>query len=152
NDRAVRWSGEIFIAEAGTYNFKDGIDQSARLIIDGQTVISDNAWTDFNGTGGNGSDISPVTFATAGWKHIEFIMSENCCGSQSALYWDYDPVLGLNANADFPAGDDDPAGLGALIPTDFVRSGALIPEPSTFVLAALGLLGIVGLRRRQRQR
>ncbi|MCH8043377.1 MAG: tandem-95 repeat protein, partial [Planctomycetes bacterium] len=123
SSRAVRWSGEILIPEPGTYNFKDGVDQSTRLIIDGQTIISDSLWTTFNGTGGQGSDISPATFATAGWKHIEFIMSETSSGVQSALYWDYDPLLGLNQNTAFPATDNAPAGLGALIPTQFVRTG-----------------------------
>ncbi|MCH8921556.1 MAG: hypothetical protein IIA67_00230 [Planctomycetes bacterium] len=121
--RAVRWSGEILIPEPGTYSFKDGIDQVARLVIDGQTIIADTQWTGFNGTGGEGSDISRIAFATAGWKPIEFMMLEVCCGVYSALYWDYDPVLGLNQNAAFPATDNAPAGLGALIPTQFVRTG-----------------------------
>jgi len=215
-NRTVRYTGEIFIPEDGTYNFKDGVDQTTRLIIDGQTIIADSQWTEFDGNGGDngGSPISPATFDVADggeWLDFEFVMSESCCGNAAALYWDYDAANGgLGANTDFPSVFTDPAGLGALVPPENFRAttyellasltgtgevggvdfdeafmdalgntlsiplgqptrvrllvdgrvavdtmvtagaGQVVPEPSTFALAALGLLGLVGWRRRRK--
>lgn len=149
-NRAVRWTGQIFIPESGTYNFKDGIDQTTRLRIGGQEIIADSLWAGFDGSGGDngGSAINQGTFnvkAGGEWLDFEFFMSEGCCGDQSSLYWDYDQTNGLNANPDFPAVFTDPAGTGALIPGSQFRTEAeadVVPEPAT--LAIWSLLGLVG--------
>jgi hypothetical protein len=134
-DRTVRWTGQVFIPEDGTYNFKDGIDQTTRLRIGGQEIIADGQWTDFNASGGDngGSAISPAMFDVADggeWLDFEFVMSESCCGNHSALYWDFlpadpnDPTAGgtLGGNSAFPGVFTDAAGVDALIPGGFFRS------------------------------
>jgi hypothetical protein len=158
--RAVRWTGEINLPEAGTYNFVEGIDQNALLIIDDITLIDDGDWTQFNATGGNeAGTVGTITITTPGWYSFLFAMSESGGSNHSALYWDYDPDAagsGLNANADFPtiSGPNglatSAAGTGALIPTAYVRTN-VVPEPSTFALAAFGLIGLIGFGRRRKR-
>ena len=111
----VDLQGEIFIPEAGTYKFKDGVDDYTYLQIDGETLIDDNTWTGIDGTANGGSPIVEKTFASAGWKSFRFQMAEGGGGDAGALYWDYN-------NGAFPASNTDPAGLEALVPADNFRT------------------------------
>jgi MYXO-CTERM domain-containing protein len=89
---SVRTRGQIFIPEAGTYRFKDGVDDYALLAIDGEVLIDDNGWTSGDGgnTGSSGSVAVSKTFAESGWYDIEFRMSEGGGGDVATLAWDYD--------------------------------------------------------------
>ncbi len=123
--RTVRFSGEIFIPESGTYLFKDGVDQTTRLIIDGQTIIADSDWSNFDGAGGGGggSLIQSATFTVAPggeWLPFEFAMSEDCCGDHAALYWDY-----FDTDNNFPTARSQAANLNDLVPPSQFRSVAL---------------------------
>ncbi|MCA9217543.1 MAG: PEP-CTERM sorting domain-containing protein, partial [Planctomycetales bacterium] len=107
--------GQIFIPEAGTYQFKDGIDDYTYLEIDGEVLIDDNNWTGISGVDNGGSPIVSKEFAEAGWKDFTFQMAEGGGGDAGVLYWDYN-------NDGFPAGQTDPAGLQAIIPAENFRS------------------------------
>ena len=107
--------GQIFIPEAGTYKFKDGVDDYTYLVIDGDVLLDDNNWTGPTGSDNGGSPIVEKTFDEAGWYDFTFRMAEGGGGDAGTLYWDYN-------NADFPAGQTDPAGTGALIPAENFRS------------------------------
>jgi len=120
--RTVRYTGQIYIPETGEYKFKDGVDQTTRLIIDGQTVIADSQWAGFDGSGGDGggSLIQTATFSVASggeWLPFEFVMSENCCGTQASLYWDYNDL-----DDSFPTARNVPASLNDLIAPEYFRT------------------------------
>ena len=123
--RTVQFTGQIFIPESGVYQFKDGVDQTTRLIIDGQTIIADSQWSGFDGSGGDGggSLIQTATFVVdpgGEWLDFEFAMSESCCGDHAALYWDY-----LDGDGNFPTARNEAANINDLVPPDYFRSVAL---------------------------
>ena len=88
----ARAQGEIFL-KAGTYKFRDGADDYARLVVNGEKLIDDNSWTGLSGTdNGNGgvapgSEV-PVTVAADGWYSIDFDFAEGGGGDNWRLYWD----------------------------------------------------------------
>lgn len=108
-DYSVDLKGQIFIPEAGTYKFKDGVDDYTYLAIDGQPLIDDNNWTGPNGSDNGGSPIVEKTFDQAGWYDFTFRMAEGGGGDSGTLYWNY------NNNA-FPATNAAAAGTDALVP------------------------------------
>jgi hypothetical protein len=118
---SVDASGQIFIPEAGTYKFKDGVDDYTYLNIDGDTLIDDNNWTGPNGSDNGGSPIVEKSFAAAGWYDFTFRMAEGGGGDAGVLYWDHN-------NTDFPASQTAAAGLGALIPAENFRHRTFIVE------------------------
>ncbi len=122
-DYSVDAVGQIFIPEAGTYKFKDGVDDYTYLLIDGQVLIDDNNWTGPNGSDNGGSPIVEKTFDEAGWYDFTFRMAEGGGGDAGTLYWDYN-------NSEFPAANTDPAGTGALIPAENFRSVAYAVDAS----------------------
>jgi hypothetical protein len=111
---SVDVQGQLFIPEAGTYKFKDGVDDYTYLAINGDVLIDDNNWTGPNGSDNGGSPIVEKTFDAPGWVDITFRMAEGGGGDAGTLYWDYN-------NTDFPATQTAPAGTGALIPAENFR-------------------------------
>ena len=89
---SARAAGEVYL-KAGTYKFRDGNDDYARLVVNGQTLIDDNAWTGIagteNGNGGvtPGSEV-PLAIASDGWYAVEFNMAEGGGGDNWRLFWD----------------------------------------------------------------
>ncbi len=118
---SVDATGQIFIPEAGTYKFKDGVDDYTYLNIDGDVLLDDNNWTGPTGSDNGGSPIVEKTFDEAGWYDFTFRMAEGGGGDAGTLYWDYN-------NSEFPAAQTDAAGVGALIPADNFRSVAYAVE------------------------
>jgi hypothetical protein len=114
-DYSVDARGQIFIPEAGTYKFKDGVDDYTFLQIAGETLIDDNNWTGPNGSDNGGSPIVSKTFDQAGWYDFTFRMAEGGGGDAGTLYWDYN-------NSAFPATQTTPAGTDALVPAANFRS------------------------------
>jgi hypothetical protein len=106
---SVDIQGELFIPQAGTYKFKDGVDDYTYLSIDGTVLIDDNNWTGPNGSDNGGSPIVQKTFDAPGWYGIVFRMAEGGGGDAGTLYWDYN-------NSAFPATQSAAAGTDALIP------------------------------------
>lgn len=108
-DYSVDLQGQIFIPEAGTYKFKDGVDDYTYLEIDGQPLIDDNNWTGPNGSDNGGSPIVEKTFDQAGWYDFTFRMAEGGGGDAGTLYWNYN-------NSAFPDANAVAAGTDALVP------------------------------------
>ncbi len=92
NNYAVRARGQIYIPEAGTYNFRDGNDDYAMYAIDGEVLVDDNDWSSINGGSGAGAGtaIGTKTFSEAGWYDIEYRFNEQGGGDPAFLAWDYD--------------------------------------------------------------
>jgi PA14 domain len=125
----VQMVGEIFLPEAGTYRFKDGVDDYTYLAINGQVLVDDNNWTsadgssgDVNAVGGVGSPIVSFNAGAAGWYVFEMRSQEGGGGDNTALYWDYDAFdsdtdgVKLGDNAAFGQTKPSPSGPGALVP------------------------------------
>ncbi len=127
-NRVVHWTGEVFIPESGNYRFVAGTDQSLQITIGGNIVVNDGSWT--NATGNSpANQIHGANFTVAPggeWLSFDALFAETGGSDHNALYWDYDQVLGLGGNADFPAGNPgdnvpSPLGPGALIPLSQFR-------------------------------
>ena len=112
---SVDLTGEIFIPEPGTYQFKDGVDDYTLLEIDGETLIDDNAWTSPDGTSNGGSPIVSKEFSESGWVSFHMQTAEGGGGDAGVLYWDYD-------NDGFPAANGDAAGMQAIVPSENFRA------------------------------
>ena len=96
----VWMSGEINLP-AGDFKMRHGVDDYKYLAIDlggngtagdepGEVLYDDNAWVNWDGTRGQTDQVKVAggTNPTAGWKKIEFIMSEGGGGDAGTLYWD----------------------------------------------------------------
>lgn len=112
---SVDLQGQIYIPASGTYKFKDGVDDYTFLAIDGETLVSDNAWTSPDGSANGGSPIVEKTFDSEGWYDFHMQTAEGGGGDAGVLYWDYD-------NDDFPTNIGDAAGTGAIVPAENFRT------------------------------
>jgi hypothetical protein len=93
---SLRFTGEVFIPQ-GTVNFRDHNDDYAGLIIDGKSLISDNDWTSWDGTGNTKGGVAtfnnPLGDETHGgqkghWYSLDFRMAEGGGGDSARLLWD----------------------------------------------------------------
>jgi len=121
----VHMRGQIFIGDDASRNniesvlFKDGIDDFTYLNIDGQTIINDNGWTNYEGTANGGSPIATLNTSDAKyndgeWVSFEMIMSEGGGGDAGVLYWNQNGGPGVGAG--FPATQTAPATTAAIVP------------------------------------
>jgi hypothetical protein len=126
---SVQWQGEIFIPK-GSINFRDGNDDYAKLVIDGNTLIDDNTWTSWDGTqnGGGGvgtfdatkSDVT-VDGLKGGWYPITFRGAEGGGGDNFRLVWDATDK-GISAPDDVAFANPDTAGEFFTVGSEFFRS------------------------------
>lgn len=89
---SARAVGEIYLAK-GSYTFRDGNDDYARLVVNGQTLFNDDSWTNFAGAANNFGGVAPgsetpLSITTDGWYPIEFNMAEAGGGDNWRLLWD----------------------------------------------------------------
>jgi len=148
NDFVSKFTGFIEVPADGVYQFRTNTDDNAELIIGGAdftlvssgnegatTVAGDTATADF--LTGN-TNMVVETFLTEGTHPFEFIQVERGGGANASLM-----VMG--------AGGFEPLGMTAAGVVQGEAGLELVPEPSTFVLAGLGVLGLafVGYRRRR---
>jgi len=155
------------VVDGGTFNeFNFGIKDSA-----GNTLYSRILW---NGSGGSGSsrfDIFHNTTSLAGWWQGD-IRPLNTAGKRWALEWDgstasvtlYDSAgisEGTFVSAEFTGPFDNsgslffqfntPPGVATAEASISMDSFGVIPEPSTAMLVATGLLGLLACARRRRK-
>ena len=130
-------TGEIFLPEAGSYRFLDGVDDYAALGIDldrdgfvdnDELLIDDDNWTDptrFRNDGGHESESIPVLhvdeIAEGGeWFPIQVVVAERGGADAGVFYWDYDAT-----DSD---GDDIRIGDATGFPTSVSGEGRTIDE------------------------
>ncbi len=115
-------------------NFRIGSDDGFRLVIGGVEVSS------FAGLRVFGFSSSTAEFQSAGVY------------SFSLLYYENMGVTGIEAFSSIPGGPGSgaPTGSVGILPTDILYRTlpTVIPEPSSLLMAGVGILGIVGLRLR----
>ena len=75
----VRWTGDIYANEEGSYQFRTYSDDGARLIVDGDTLI--DAW--YEGAGNAYADVS----LNQGAHELVLEYYENGGGANVSLYW-----------------------------------------------------------------
>lgn len=112
-------------------------------VAGGPTTVVDGG-TSVNAEFGTGNTNAVLeAFIPAGEHFMEFIHWDGCCGSYAEVY-----VGGLAGQDGMLLGSfNEPIDLGRIGGPDVL---ALIPEPSSYVLAALGFAGVVALRRRRK--
>lgn len=153
-DYATRSLGVLQMPADGYVRFHIQSDDGFGLHIDdaqfsilsaagGPTYLAD-AGTSVNADYGTGNTNTVLeAFIPAGEHFMEFIHWDGCCGSYAEVY-----VGGLAGQDGMLLGSfNDPIDLGIIAGPQVL---ALVPEPSSYVLAALGFAGIVALRRRRK--
>jgi hypothetical protein len=156
---SAQWKGEIFIPK-GTINFRDGNDDYAKLVIDGNTLIDDNNWTSWDGTqnggGGVGSFDATKSDATVdglkgGWYPITFRGSEGGGGDNFRLVWDATDK-GISAPDDVAFANPDTAGEFFTVGSEFFRavdpglvSTVIVPLGFNSAQGSIGMAGKNGL-------
>jgi hypothetical protein len=93
----TRHYGQIYAPQPGTntYTFHDHNDDWTVLLIDGQMLINDGEWTNFDGTAGSLGRTGQIDLEQ-GWHDFEFFHSEGSGGDNAVLLWD----LGLGGSYD----------------------------------------------------
>lgn len=124
----TRVTGEIYLA-AGTYFFRDGNDDYARLEINGTELIDDNTWTnwtgDANAFGGVAPGLEiPYNVAADGWYAFEFYQAEGGGGDDIRLFWDkeFGETEGGAMVPSPDAGQDLGGFLNYTVPIEVMRS------------------------------
>jgi hypothetical protein len=115
----------------GTFDFQ---------IVEAGLSESISASDEFAVVGANSIDISGVTGVV--FSVIADQLTWDISGAQLAMIQNYAELDGNSAN-----GFED-----ALVLSGISAQSAVVPEPSTLLLAALGLLGMAGFRRRRANR
>jgi hypothetical protein len=151
DDFASRFQGFIDVTEDGEYVFNFQTDDNAQLTIlgadftlvgsanmeatslseDGQTVFADFL------TGNSNTTVS--TFLAAGKYPFDFIQLERGGGANATLL--------VEASGGFIPLGSVPAGTITMDPGGL----QLVPEPSSLLLAMLGLIGVLASGRRRRR-
>lgn len=114
NAYSTRSQGEIFLNAGQEYRFRDGVDDYALLQLDlnrdgdfddgGETIIDDNSWTNFEGTGHGYGGVAPgdelvVEVEQSAWYPIVFGTAEQSGGDPVRLMWNVDNGLSPDAAA-----------------------------------------------------
>ncbi len=90
DDFAVRWTGYVIPKYPGeVYTFYTRSDDGARLYVDGNSIISTNAWRDMSATTYTSDTVS---FTTCAAKSIVMEYYENGGAAVAQLYWSSDMV------------------------------------------------------------
>ena len=81
DNQSFRWTGEVYLAQPGTYTFWINSLNAQRLILGGSTLIDD--WTSPSHTQESGSYVA----AAAGWVSIEYDVADLGSQVQAQLLW-----------------------------------------------------------------
>ena len=163
---AVKYSGQIYVDHTGTVAFQESVDDHAQLYIDGTRIINNTAWD---------VDATATVALTEGWHDIEFYTWDGSLGDKAYLNWD--PAGGTDWTAvtddvlQFSLMGEGTWAVGDTLSTDLFHTllpaqasmyrltvnylGEEIslvlyaPEPSSWLLLAIGAIAFAARRRRK---
>lgn len=154
-DYATRAYGELNMPADGYVLFHVQSDDGFGLTIadaqfsvvsaaDGANTFVTNGGSTVEANYGTGNTNTVIeAFIPAGPHLFEFIHWDGCCGSYAEIY-----VGGLAGQGGMLLGSfTDPIDMGVSTGPDVL---SLVPEPSSYVLAMLGVAGVYVLRRRKK--